>query len=238
MKILGVIPSRYESSRFPGKPLIDLKGKSMIQRVYEQCEKSKLLDKVIIATDDERIFKHCQSFGNVVMTSILHQSGTDRCNEVLNNEKEFDIVINIQGDEPLIKPEQIDQLCGLMLKDGVTIGTLIKPFSNKEDVLNRNRIKAVVDTDFKALYFSRSPIPFTNETFTPSEYWRHIGLYGYHSKVLNEITQLKPSFLEKQESLEQLRWLENGYSINTAQTLIETPNIDSPEDVEAVLKLL
>lgn len=237
MKIVGIIPSRYESSRFPGKPLVELKGKTMIQRVVEQAQKSSLLDEVIVATDHEEIFDHVDAFGNVIMTSSDHKSGTDRCAEVAKNHN-ADIIINIQGDEPLIHPEQIDQLCRLMQEDDVQIGTLIKVFENESDFLNPNRIKVVISEQKKALYFSRSPIPHGDFETSNIKRWRHIGLYGYKAETLFKITKLEPSALELQEKLEQLRWLENGYSIHVAPTTMETPNIDTPEDVRHVLALL
>lgn len=238
MKILGVIPSRYESSRFPGKPLIDLNGKTMIQRVYKQAQKSKLLSKIVVATDHEEIHEHVNTFGNCVFTSKDHQSGTDRCEEVLSHFPDFDIIINIQGDEPLIHPKQIDQLCKLMSKKEVAIGTLIKKFEKLEDIINPNRIKVTIDSQGKALYFSRSPIPYYPNPENVLNFWRHIGLYGYQSETLKRITALKMSWLEQTEKLEQLRWLENGHSIFTAETKYETPNIDTPEDVDVVLKYL
>lgn len=239
MRILGVIPSRYESSRFPGKPLIDLKGKSMIQRVYEQAQKSTLLSDVIVATDHDKIYEHVSAFGGqVAMTKKTHQSGTDRCAEILQENPDYDVVINIQGDEPLIYPEQIDQLCTLMTEKNAAIGTLIKPFETLEEIINPNRIKVTINKNGEALYFSRSPIPYQPNTTNVSKFWRHIGLYGYQKDTLYDITTLEVSWLEEVEKLEQLRWLENGYSIYTAPTSFETPNIDTPEDVKKVLEFL
>ena len=238
-KIVGIIPSRYESSRFPGKPLIDIKGKSMIQRVYNQAKKAKALSDVIVATDDRRIFEHVTEFGGkVVMTSSDHPSGTDRCFEVLQKSgDDFDIAVNIQGDEPMIKPEQIDLLVSCFEDNEVKIATLVKPFENLSEIGNPNRIKVVLDKNKNALYFSRSAIPFHQKGDTP-KYYKHIGIYAYTSEILNEIVQLVPSVLEKTESLEQLRWLENGYRIQTKETEFETPNIDTPEDLNKVLALL
>lgn len=244
MRILGIIPSRFGSSRFPGKPLIDLAGKSMIQRVYEQAKKSKSLSDVIVATDDERIFKHVESFGGkVMMTSSSHQSGTDRCNEVMGKMQEkFDAVINIQGDEPFIQPEQIDLLAKCFSDSKTELATLIMQTEDPNLIHNINRIKVVIDKNDVALYFSRAALPFMKST-QPGEwgaihpYYLHIGIYGYRSDILKEITKLPVSGLEKSESLEQLRWLENGYRINVAHTKFESYSIDSPEDVANVLKM-
>lgn len=244
MRILGVIPARYGSSRFPGKPLIDLKGKTMIQRVYEGAGKSQLLTKLVVATDDQRIFDEVKRFGGeVVMTSADHQTGTDRCAEALTllNES-FDVVINIQGDEPLVDPRQLDSLLSVFNDPAVEIGTLASRTITEEDLLNPNRIKLVVNHEHKALYFSRSAIPnFANAKTVYLEaypYLRHIGLYAYRSDVLKEISSLELTALEQVESLEQLRWLFHGYSVKVVETEIETPNIDVPEDVEKVLTFL
>ncbi len=244
MKILGIIPSRYESSRFPGKPLIDIKGKSMIQRVYEQAIESTLINELVVATDDDRIYKHVNSFGgNVVMTSTKHTSGTDRCGEVLNKYNNFDIVINIQGDEPLIKPQQLDDLLMVFKNSDVKIATLIKKMTDINEVLNPNRIKVVLDKNKNGIYFSRSPIPFVakydkNEWLKHSVFWKHIGIYAWRTDVLLQLVNLPKTQLESTESLEQLRWIFNGYKIKTVETMIETPNIDTPEDLEKVLSLL
>lgn len=239
MKVIGIIPARYGSSRFPGKPLIDLKGKTMIQRVYEGASLSKKLDKIIVATDDQRIVDAVQSFGgHVVLTSENHTTGTDRCGEVIQNES-CDVVINIQGDEPLVDARQIDQLITAFEDDRTEIATLGTYNFDLEDLNNPNRIKIVKGQDDFALYFSRSAVP-NNVNAKGEEYpfMRHIGLYGYRSKVLSKIIQLEPTQLEKVESLEQLRWLYYGYKIKVATTDIETPNIDTPEDIEKVLKHL
>jgi len=244
MKILGIIPSRYESSRFPGKPLIDIAGKSMIQRVYEQSLKSNMINELVVATDDERIFKHVKSFGgNVMMTSTEHTSGTDRCGEVIKEYTGFDIVINIQGDEPLIRPEQLDELLMSFKNSDIKLATLVKEMTNIDDVLNPNRIKVVLDKENNGVYFSRSPIPYIANTeakdwMSKAKFWKHIGIYAWRSDVLEKLIKLPKTDLEKQESLEQLRWVYNGYKIATVQTNIETPNIDVPEDLEKVLSLL
>jgi 3-deoxy-manno-octulosonate cytidylyltransferase (CMP-KDO synthetase) len=244
MRTLGIIPARYGSSRFPGKPLIDLNGKTMIQRVTEGASKAQLLSSVIVATDDERIFNHVRSFGGQVqMTASHHPSGTDRCAEVAASLSEkYDVIINIQGDEPLVDARQLDQLLTAFDDPSVQIATLASRSITMDDLMNPNRIKVVVDKNNNALYFSRSAIPnFANCKEAPLSaypFLRHIGLYAYRSEVLQAIHQLAPTALEQIESLEQLRWLYNGYAIKVVETTIETPNIDTPEDVAAVLRQL
>lgn len=244
MKILGIIPARYQSSRFPGKPLIDIDGMSMIQRVYTQAKKSKLLSDVLVATDDERIYNHVENFGGkAVMTSSTHETGTSRCGEVISTHSDFDVVINIQGDEPLIRPEQIDEVLTLFNDESIKIGTVVKQIVNTEDLINPNRIKVVLDKNQNALYFSRSAIPFKQgvileDWLDEGKFFKHIGIYAWRINTLKELLQLEPCKLEKTESLEQLRWLFHGYSIRTVETEIETPNIDTPEDVATVLKAL
>jgi 3-deoxy-manno-octulosonate cytidylyltransferase (CMP-KDO synthetase) len=244
MRILGIIPARYGSSRFPGKPLVDLKGKTMIRRVYEGAAKSMLLTDLVVATDDSRIYDEVHAFGGkAVMTQTTHQTGTDRCAEVLHLWPEkYDVVINIQGDEPLVDARQLDSLLAAFQDVNVQIGTLASRTITEEELLNPNRIKLVINHLGKALYFSRSPIPnFANAKDTPLEaypYLRHIGLYAYRADVLSAISKLIPTQLEMVESLEQLRWLYYGYSIHVVETTIETPNIDVPEDVEKVLAFL
>lgn len=243
LKILGIIPARYDSSRFPGKPLIDLKGKSMIQRVYEGARKSELLSDVIVATDDERIVQEVERFGGKVMlTKASHPSGTDRCGEIATHFSDADVVINIQGDEPLVDFRQLNTLASAFEDPEVQIATLGIRDVAMEDILNPNRIKVVVNHNNEALYFSRSPVPnFANAKGDPLEsypYLRHIGLYAYRTKTLLELIALEPTKLEQTESLEQLRWLYYGYQIKVVLTDIETPNIDVPEDVEKVMKFL
>ncbi len=242
LKIIGVIPARYESSRFPGKPLIDLKGKSMIQRVYEGAKDCARLNEVIVATDDERIFQEVESFGGkVVMTSKDHPTGTDRCGEVLG-QIDADVVINIQGDEPLVNTEQLEDLCEVFNDSNVSIATLGYTEVSDEDMYNTHRVKLVCDKNGDALYFSRSAIPNAErgntEEIRQYPFRRHIGLYAYRSETLKELVNLAPTALEKIESLEQLRWLYHGYRIRVVDTNIETPNIDTREDLDAVLKLL
>jgi len=237
MRILGVIPSRYASTRFPGKPLADIAGKTMIQRVVEQVQQSDAITDVIVATDDQRILDHVESFGgNVCMTSQDHQSGTDRCQEALQSHSEtYDYVVNIQGDEPFIQPSQINQLAQLL--DGQTqLATLIKPISDNQQIANPNIVKVVKSLNEEAIYFSRSPIPYLrnhhqDQWTQQHQYYKHIGIYAYRSDVLDRITSLPISSLESAESLEQLRWLENGYHIKTAVTTFESIGIDTPEDL-------
>lgn len=231
MKILGVIPARYASTRFPGKPLVDIKGKTMIQRVYEQSVLAAL-NKVVIATDDERIAAEVVRFGGeYVMTSSTHQSGTDRCAEVVKNLPGYDVVINIQGDEPFIDPKQINLIADCFNDENVKLATLIKEIHSEEELYNPNVPKVVIGTQHQALYFSRHPIPYLRNAGHTHQFYKHIGIYGYKAATLIEITTLMPSTLELAESLEQLRWIENGYQIQTKLTDIETIAIDSPNDL-------
>lgn len=243
MRIIGIIPARYASTRFPAKPLADIGGKSMIQRVYEQASKATFLDKVVVATDHQEIANEVLSFnGNYYMTSQHHPSGTDRCNEVLEQEENVDYVINIQGDEPFIDPKQIDALAQLL--DGTTeLATLVKAIDNIEDVFDPNVVKCVFGTDSQALYFSRATLPYNRNSqkedwLNNNSYFKHIGIYGYRADILKSITKLPASNLEKTESLEQLRWLENGYKIKVAITDIQSIGIDTPEDLEKVKAFL
>jgi 3-deoxy-manno-octulosonate cytidylyltransferase (CMP-KDO synthetase) len=234
-KIVGIIPARFASTRFPGKPLAMIGNMSMIMRVYHQALKSKKLNKVLVATDDERIKNHVESFnGKAVMTSAHHQSGTDRCAEVISSSNEkWNIVINIQGDEPFIDPAQIDLLISCFDDGQAQIATLIKKIIDQNDLQNSNVVKAVTGINHHALYFSRAKIPFASNSKSETEnYYKHVGIYGYRTDVLKEISQLKQSFLEIMESLEQLRWLENGYSIKTAITEQDTISVDTPADLE------
>ena len=243
MKVLGIIPARYGSSRFPGKPLIDLKGKTMIQRVYEGAKKSTLLSDVIVATDDQRIVDEVKRFGgNVLLTKESHPSGTDRCGEIASQYTDIDVIVNIQGDEPLVDYRQLDALISAFDDAQTKIATLGIKDVTLEDINNTNRIKIVVDHKQNALYFSRSAIPnFANSKGNPLEmypFFRHIGLYAYRASVLKELVELQSTKLETIESLEQLRWLYYGYSIRVVETTIETPNIDVPEDVKKVIEFL
>ncbi len=245
MKILGIIPARYASSRFPGKPLVDMLGQTMIQRVYSQVKKSKKLSLVIVATDDKRIYDHIMSFGgNACMTHENHPSGTDRCYEALQKQNEkFDFAINIQGDEPFIDPDQIDLLCS-SLNDKTELATLIQKIATLEQLHSPGEAKVVINYLQEAIYFSRSPIPFVQKAeqqdwLNKTTFYRHVGLYAYRSDILEKITHLSPSLLEKAESLEQLRWIENGFKIKTVETeMEESICIDTPEDLEKALLIL
>lgn len=239
MKVIGIIPARYSSTRFPGKPLAEIGGKSMIRRVYEQAKKSHLISDVIVATDDDRIFSHVEEFGGkALMTSPNHQSGTDRCNEVLEHlEEDYDIILNIQGDEPFIAAEQIQQILQCFNDENTEIATLVKLITSAEELFNHNKPKVLLDDDDFAIYFSRRALPYIqnvdkSEWLDKFNFYKHIGMYAYRSDVLKEISKLKPSRLEKAEGLEQLRWVESGYKIKTAITEIESIGIDSPEDID------
>ncbi|MEH3114249.1 3-deoxy-manno-octulosonate cytidylyltransferase [Pedobacter terrae] len=244
LKAIGIIPARYASTRFPGKPLVDIAGKTMIQRVYEQALKAKSLSKVVVATDDERIAHEVKRFGGeFAFTASHHQSGTDRCAEVIEQLPGFDIVINIQGDEPFIEPAQIDLLASCFSEEKVQLATLIKSIQSQESIYNPNSPKVVIDVNGRAMYFSRSPIPFVRNGepgvwAEKHQFYKHIGIYGYRTAALKAITQLPPSSLETAESLEQLRWIENGFYIQTKITDLETVAIDTPEDLLKLNKLL
>jgi len=230
MKVVGIIPARYGSSRFPGKPLVDIAEKSMIQRVYEQAKKAKLSD-VIVATDDQRIFDEVITFGGkVVMTSNDHPSGTDRCLEALQKlEVGHDAVINIQGDEPFIQPEQINKVANCFKNPSTQIATLAKVIKNESVLLDVNSPKVSFNDESIALTFSRKITIEAGE-----KYFKHIGIYGYRTDVLREITQLAQSKNEISERLEQLRWLDNGYKIRVELTELETISIDTPEDLKKI----
>lgn len=239
MRFVAIIPARYASTRFPAKPLANLCGKPVIQRVYEQVR--EVLDDVFVATDDERIFKAVESFGGrAIMTRADHKSGTDRCFEAYNKTNvKADVVINIQGDEPFIQASQIRALQSCFDDETTQIATLVKPFTVSDgwqSLENPNSPKVVVSDDNRALYFSRSVIPFLRgipkeEWLARHTFYKHIGLYAYRVDTLAFITQLPQSTLEKVESLEQLRWLDNGCVIRVRQTDVETIGIDTPEDL-------
>lgn len=239
MKFIGIIPARYASTRFPGKPLALLGGKPVIQRVYEQV--SGVLDDAVVATDDERIEQAVRAFGGkVVMTSTAHKSGTDRCYEAYTKVGAgFDVVVNIQGDEPFIRPQQLRAVQACFEDPGTQIATLMKPFTESdgwEALENPNSPKVVIDKHGRAICFSRSVIPYLrgrdkSEWLSAHTYYKHIGLYAYRAEVLREITALPQSSLELAESLEQLRWLENGYVIRTGISEVETIGIDTPQDL-------
>jgi len=243
MKILGIIPARYASTRFPGKPLADVNGKPMIQCVYEQAKKCKSLTEVVVATDDKQIEGAVKKFkGKVVMTSHKHESGTDRCYEALTKVGgKYDAVINIQGDEPFIHPEQISKVANCFMDKNVQLATLVMKLDNLNELTNPNTIKVIVSKKKEALYFSRAKIPYyRGEDFTEGlkrhTYFKHVGIYGYRTDVLGEVTKLERSSLEIAESLEQLRWLENGYKIAVEFTDLESHSIDTPEDLKNALK--
>lgn len=240
LNILGIIPARFASSRFPGKPLVDIGGKTMIQRVYEQAKKCKALAEVVVATDHIGIAEEVKKFGgHVSMTNADHQSGTDRCFEALQNQPHrYDYVINIQGDEPFINPKQIAELAQLF--DGQTeLATLIRKIDQEPDIHNPNIVKAMRNKQDEAIYFSRSPVPYNRNVEKTNwlenhQYYKHVGIYGYRSDILEKITSLPLSSLEQVESLEQLRWIENGLRIKVAETSYPTIGIDTPEDLEKV----
>jgi len=244
MNFIGIIPARYESTRFPGKPLAILGEKPMIQWVYENC--SKALKHVYVATDDDRIFNAVQKFGGkAVRTKSTHQSGTDRCAEaaqILSKHINFDVVINVQGDEPFIQAEQIELLKSCFAEE-TDIATLVKKIDTVEELFNPNRPKVVLDNQQNALYFSRSTIPYirgkeNKDWVRSASFWAHIGMYAYKNDVLQKITELENGELEVLESLEQLRWLESGFKIKTKETNHQSIGIDTLEDLENALQLL
>lgn len=240
-RIAGIIPARYASTRFPGKPLAMINGLSMIERVYRQVTSCDSISAVVVATDDERIFDHVTGFGGrAVMTADTHQSGTDRIGETLGKlsalGETFDIAVNIQGDEPFIQPGQISRVLSLFSNPDTQIATLIRKIDNTADLLNPNVVKVVTDNSGKAQLFSRSPIPYLRgkavETWTENyPYYKHIGIYAYRTATLAQLVKLSPAPPELAESLEQLRWLWNGYTIYTEITEFETIGVDSPDDL-------
>jgi len=243
MNIVGIIPARYASTRFPGKPLALIAGKPMIQWVFQRA--SEVFEHTYVATDDIRIADAVKKFGGkVVMTSESHQSGTDRCSEALDKIQEstsikFDVVVNIQGDEPFIQAQQLQKVAGCFSDDSVQIATLVKTFGPNEDIFNPNTPKVIINSKSEAIYFSRNAIPFVRGKEKEDwkyfrKYFKHIGLYAYRAAVLKEITLLPQSSLEIAESLEQLRWIENGYRIKVVETNLETLAVDTPEDLERV----
>ncbi len=248
LKFIVIIPARYASTRFPGKPLALLGGKPMIQRVYEQV--AGVVEDVVVATDDERIYNAVEAFGGrVVMTSANHKSGTDRCWEAyLKQGEEFDVVINVQGDEPFIAHSQLKAIMACFEDEATDIATLVKPFTEEDGLAaleNPNSPKVVLDKQSRAIYFSRSVIPYLRgvereQWLKTHTYYKHIGMYAFRADVLREVTSLAQSPLELAESLEQLRWLENGYKIGVGISNVETVGIDTPEDLqraEAFLKM-
>ncbi|PLX07961.1 MAG: 3-deoxy-manno-octulosonate cytidylyltransferase [Marinilabiliales bacterium] len=246
MNIIGIIPARYQSSRFPGKPLAKIGNKTMIQMVYEQASKAKKLCKIVVATDDARIAETVNQFnGEVILTRKDHLNGTSRCFEVFEqydseNPDFYTGIVNIQGDEPFINPSQIDQLCDLLTSKGAPIATLAKEINSSQDLFDPNTVKLVFNNDKEVLYFSRNPLPYArnieqSKWLENHQYYKHIGIYGFNSTTFNEINKLKLSPLEAMESLEQLRWLENGNKIIVDITDIESFGIDTPEDLEKLI---
>lgn len=239
MKFIAIIPARYASTRFPAKPLAMLGGKRVIERVYEQV--AGVLDDAVVATDDSRIYDAVKAFGGKVeMTSTAHRSGTDRCWEAYQKiGRDFDVVINVQGDEPFIQPSQLEALKSCFNDPNTDIATLVKPFATTDSIEaleNPNSPKVVVDKDMHALYFSRSVIPYLrgvekSEWLKKHTFYKHIGIYGFRAEVLKAVTSLPQSTLELSESLEQLRWIENGYKIGVGISDVETIGIDTPEDL-------
>ena len=238
MRVIGIIPSRYNSSRFPGKPLTDILGKSMIQRVYDQAQKCNFLNKVIIATDDERISFHVKSFGgDVMMTSKNHESGTDRCGEVIRKlEEHFDIVVNIQGDEPFINPDQITQLVNMFENTNIQIATLAKKIDNYETYTDNNKVKVFFDDQNIAKKFEREA-KLNVEDFKNYDIYKHIGIYAFRTNILNKIIDLPPTENEKKLSLEQIRWMEKNYSIHIGITEFDSLSVDNLEDIEKIIPL-
>jgi 3-deoxy-manno-octulosonate cytidylyltransferase (CMP-KDO synthetase) len=243
MKYIAIIPSRYDSTRFPGKALTLIKGIPMIQRVYEQVIKTKGLDQTYVATDDMRIARVIEeSGGDVIMTSADHPSGTSRCNEAMSTllagglMDPDDIIINVQGDEPFIDPKQIELVMGSFKDEEVRISTLVKPIETEEELFDENVVKVVLDKTAKALLFSRQAVPYCRgirkeHWLSQFEYLKHIGLYAYRAAALEEISRLQGSRLQEAESLEQLVWLEHGYDIHTRKTSIDSIGVDVPDDL-------
>lgn len=245
MGILGIIPARYGSTRLPGKPLIKIHGKTIIERVYERVHKSNRLAEIVVATDDVRIYNHVRKFGgHAIITRLDHVSGTTRCAEIIETMSSFDLIVNIQGDEPLINPAQIDQLCEFMTSQPtIGIGTLIRRIDRTEDLSNPAVAKVVCGHHGRVLYFSRSPIPHVRDLplhqwLDHAHFFRHIGMYAYRRDVLKRIGNLPQSDLERTEKLEQLNWLYHGYQIHALETEYESLGIDTPEDLAMLEKML
>lgn len=244
MKVVGIIPSRYASTRFPGKPLAMIKGKTMIRRVCEQAWKSKL-DAVVVATDDVRIADEVMGFGGrYVMTDPNHRSGTDRCCEALDIlGNQYDAVVNIQGDEPFVDPRQIDLLVDLISQEDVQLASLARRMDDEEELFSPNTVKVVMDKEGRAMYFSRSPIPFMRNVdkeqwLELGDFYQHVGIYAYKADALRNIAAMQPTALELSESLEQLRWLENGMEIRMAVTDSVNVSIDTPADLAKAEQLI
>lgn len=246
MRILAVIPARYDSSRLPGKPLKSIAGKSMIQRVLEQVSKSSAHE-VCVATDDSRIYDHVESLkGDVMMTSASHKTGTDRCIEVLKMylaDQKIDIVLNVQGDEPFIRPEQINALVESFQDESVQIATLMKKIDDSKELFDPNTVKVVTDSRNNGLYFSRCAIPYIREVeekdwLESGEFFKHLGVYAFRSESMLKIENLSTGELEEKESLEQLRWLESGMNIRLVETNYQSPSVDTVEDLASVENFL
>lgn len=239
MNFIGIIPARYHSKRLPGKPLINLLGKTMIERVVNQCRASNYLNRIMVATEDERILNAVTEFGaEAVLTSPTHLNGTTRCLEAYQTlHKEYDYVINIQGDEPLISPKQIDAICTFILAHQPEIVTMTHTISNPNEINSTNSVKCVTDLEGNALYFSRSPIPYAF-TKPKQPYLKQIGIYAFRTDILHKIGKLPKSNLEQIEGLEQLRWLEHGFSISTVSTNQQCYGIDVEEDIQKVIQQL
>ena len=237
MRVLSIIPARYNSSRFPGKPLVDIMGISMIQRVYNQVSLCREVSKIIIATDDERIAFHVKNFGgNVIMTSKHHESGTDRCGEVLSKlEEHFDVIVNIQGDEPFIEPLQIQQLISLFKEEEIKIATLAKQINDYSLYKDENKVKAIINDSYFAVTFQRKG-DVSEEKFLEKEYFKHIGIYAFQQETLEKITKLSASKNEKNLNLEQLRWLDNNYKIKVGITEFDPLSVDNSEDIEKIIE--
>ncbi len=243
MKIICIIPARYKSSRFEGKPLADIYGKPMIQHVYERVLKSDTVSYTAVATDDERIFAAVKKFGgNVVMTSNRHRSGTDRIAEAistLDNIEDSDIIVNIQGDQPIFEPLQIDEVAGPLLEDpSVDMSTLIYRIQREEEIDHPNAVKVVFDRNNFAIYFSRATIPYVRESGSDVKYYKHHGIYAYRKAFLMTFTSLEEGYLEKFEALEQLRAMEHGYKIKVVETLYDSVEVDTPEEMERIRKIV
>jgi 3-deoxy-manno-octulosonate cytidylyltransferase (CMP-KDO synthetase) len=242
MKVFGIIPARYGSTRLPGKVLVDISGKPMIQHVYERARQSPSLDRLIVATDDDRIYRKVVEFGGeAVQTSSRHPSGTDRAAEAAQilGARESDLIVNIQGDQPLFEPGMVDEIVGPFRDDPtLSMGALVYPIRTREELVNPSVVKVVVDKLGFALYFSRSTMPYVIASAATPRYFKHIGPYAYRAGFLLRFTRIEPGELERAESLEQLRALENGYRIRIVETRYDSREVDTPEDLEEVRRLI
>ena len=242
MKIYGIIPARYGSTRLPAKALIDICGKTMIQRVYERARQSRALDRLIVATDDDRIYERVRGFGGEALkTSPDHASGTDRVAEAAKvlNAQDADLIVNIQGDQPLFEPGMVDEIVAPFRREpGLQMGALVYPVRSAEELANPSIVKVVVDRQGFALYFSRSPMPYVIPAAPAPRYYKHIGPYAYTMGFLIKFTRLERGELERAESLEQLRALENGYRIRIVETAFDSQEVDTPEDLEKIKRLI